>query len=313
MSTTPSLLERYAASVRHGQGASEHTVRAYVGDVESLAHYLWGPAASDATASDTDAATASTDWNSVTLADLRAWLAHQASSGLSRSTLARRGAAVRAFFAWAHREGIVDHNPALRLASAQPRPTIPGVLSIDQARLLLNTAKTRADSGEAADLRDWAIAETLYATGIRVSELVGLDLGDVDLAERTLRVLGKGNKERVVPFGLPAARALTEWIDTGRARMQAVPRALFVGVRGHRIDQRAVRSIVHLLATAAGVPDLAPHGLRHSAATHLLQQGSDLRSVQEVLGHSSLTTTQRYTHVTADRLRAAYALAHPRA
>ncbi len=299
MSTSHDVLERYVAAMRHGRGASEHTVRAYVADIRALADFL---------ELDDDAT-----WGDVTLTDLRAWLASQAEAGLSRSTLARRGAAVRAFFAWAHREGLAGHNPALRLASARPSQTIPSALAVDEARLLLDTAKTRADSEEPLDIRDWAIAELLYATGIRVGELTGIDIDDVDVAERTLRVLGKGNKERVVPFGQPAMSALDAWLTRGRPRISPDSAAVFVGARGKRVDQRQVRSVIHELATAAGVPDLAPHGLRHSAATHLLQGGSDLRSVQEVLGHASLATTQRYTHVSADRLRSAYALAHPRA
>jgi integrase/recombinase XerC len=154
----------------------------------------------------------------------------------------------------------------------------------------------------------------VYATGIRVGELTGVDVSDLDLAELTVRVLGKGDKERVVPFGIPAMRALVAWLDVGRAACAPHDgRALFVGRRGGRVDQRQVRGAIHALAALAGVPDIAPHALRHSAATHLLQGGSDLRTVQEVLGHASLTTTQRYTHVTADRLRSAYQLAHPRA
>lgn len=286
-------------AMRHGRGASEHTVRAYVADLRALADYLG-----------TDGEVA---WGDVTLADLRAWLAAQSSAGLSRSTLARRGAAARAFFAWAHREGVIETNPALRLASARPAQTIPHALAVDEARVLLDTAMVRADSGEPLDIRDWAIAELLYATGIRVGELAGIDVDDVDLMERTVRVLGKGNKERVVPCGLPAVRAVDAWLTRGRARLGAESPALFIGARGKRINQRQVRTVIHALASAAGVPDLAPHGLRHSAATHLLQGGSDLRSVQEVLGHTSLATTQRYTHVSADRLRSAYALAHPRA
>lgn len=299
MSSPSHLLTRYADSIRHGQGASEHTVRAYVGDIQSLANFL---------ELDDDSA-----WTEVTLTDLRAWLAQQAAEGKSRATMARRGAAARTFFAWALREGVTGHNPALRLASARASQTIPNALGADEARVLLDTARTRADSGEALDVRDWAIAELLYATGIRVGELTGTDVDDVDLNERTVRVLGKGDKERVVPFGVPAARAISAWLERGRPRFALSHGALFVGARGARIDQRQVRSVIHSLAAAAGVPDLAPHGLRHSAATHLLQGGSDLRSVQEVLGHASLSTTQRYTHVSADRLRHAYALAHPRA
>lgn len=291
---------QFADYLRHGAGASEHTIRAYVGDIRALAEFL---------ELDDDAT-----WTDVTLADLRSWLAHLAEAGKSRTTLARRGAAARAFFAWAHRTHLVAHNPAIRLASARAAITIPQVLAIDDAARLLDVAQTRADSGDVIDLRDWAMAELLYATGIRVGELVGIDVSDIDFMELTARVLGKGAKERVVPFGIPALRALVAWRDGGRESCAARGEpALFVGRRGTRVDQRQVRAAIHALATHAGVPDVSPHALRHSAATHLLQGGSDLRSVQEVLGHASLSTTQRYTHVNADRLRQAYALAHPRA
>ena len=292
--------ERYAAALRHGYGASPHTVRAYLGDLDDFANHL---------ELDDDST-----WGGVQLADVRSWLAHMAEGGKSRSTLARRGAAIRTFFAWAHRTGLIDHNPALRLASARPASTLPEVLAVDDASHLLDVAQVRADSGDPLDLRDWAMAELLYATGIRVGELTGVDVADVDLAELTVRVVGKGDKERVVPFGIPAMRALVAWLDGGReACAPRDTRALFIGRRGGRVDQRQVRDVIHTLATLAGVPDIAPHALRHTAATHLLQGGSDLRTVQEVLGHASLTTTQRYTHVTADRLRSAYQLAHPRA
>jgi integrase/recombinase XerC len=292
--------ERYSSALRHGYGASENTVRAYLGDLDDLANHL---------ELDDDAT-----WGAVQLADIRSWLAHMAEDGKSRSTLARRGAAVRTFFAWAHRTGVIDHNPALRLASARPASTLPEVLAVEDMSRLLDVAEARADSGDPLDLRDWAMAELLYATGIRVGELTGIDVADIDMAELTAKVLGKGNKERVVPFGIPAMRALTAWLDIGRAACAPRdPRALFVGRRGGRVDQRQVRDAIHTLATLAGVPDIAPHALRHTTATHLLQGGSDLRTVQELLGHASLTTTQRYTHVTADRLRSAYQLAHPRA
>jgi integrase/recombinase XerC len=292
--------ERYSAALRHGYGASQNTVRAYLGDLDDLANHL-----------ELDD---ETTWGAVQLADLRAWLAHMAEEGKSRSTLARRGAAVRTFFAWAHRTGVIDHNPALRLASARPASTLPEVLAVDDVSLLLDVARVRADSGDPLDLRDWAMAELLYATGIRVGELTGIDVADIDLAELTVKVLGKGDKERVVPFGIPAMSALTSWLDVGRAACAPQDaRALFVGRRGRRVDQRQVRGAIHALAGLAGVPDIAPHALRHTTATHLLAGGSDLRTVQEVLGHASLTTTQRYTHVSADRLRSAYQLAHPRA
>lgn len=295
-------LERFAAHLRHGTGASDHTVRAYLGDLRALVVFL------EAEPGDHEV------WARVTLADLRAWLARQSADGRSRATIARRGAAVRTFFSWALHTGLVTEDPAARLASARPAASIPAVLGVDDAKRLLDAARERAEAGDPLDVRDWAMAELLYATGIRVGELTGIDVTDVDLAERVVRVLGKGDKERVVPFGVPAKRALVAWIEQARPTC-ATPagKALFVGRRGLRVNQRQVREVVHRLAASAGVPDIAPHALRHSAATHLLQGGSDLRAVQEVLGHASLATTQRYTHVTADRLRRSYELAHPRA
>lgn len=186
-------------------------------------------------------------------------------------------------------------------------------------------ARTNKAVTHAIALRDAAMLETLYATGIRVAELTGLNVGDVDLASRTLRVTGKGNKQRVVPFGAPAAAALVAWLEQGRSVLiargntQAAHKSsssrspMFLGARGGRIDQRVVRMVVHRKAQEAGVPDIAPHALRHSAATHMLDGGADLREVQELLGHASLKTTQRYTHVSIEQLKARYTQAFPRA
>jgi integrase/recombinase XerC len=190
------------------------------------------------------------------------------------------------------------------------------VLRADEAEDLMTAVASKAEDGDPIGLRDRAMLEILYATGIRVGELVGLDVDDIDTDRRVLRVLGKGSKERTVPYGQPAARALAGWLEQGRAQVAADGSgpALFLGVRGRRIDQRVVRDVVHrAMGGVPGAPDLGPHGLRHTAATHLLEGGADLRTVQEFLGHSSLATTQLYTHVTTDRLRSAYRQAHPRA
>jgi integrase/recombinase XerC len=230
--------------------------------------------------------------------------------------MARRATAVRVFTAWAQRTGRTETDPGALLGSPKAHRTLPAALRRDEARELLEAAATRADDGSAVGLRDVAILELLYATGIRVGELCGLDVDDVDRERRVVRVFGKGRKERTVPYGRPAERAVATWLETGRPQL-AVPgsgAALFLGARGRRIDQRAVRSMVHArLADVPGAPDLGPHGLRHTAATHLLEGGADLRTVQELLGHASLATTQIYTHVTTDRLRQAYRQAHPRA
>ncbi|MCB7137688.1 tyrosine-type recombinase/integrase [Cellulosimicrobium marinum] len=294
-------LDAFAEALRVERGTSEHTVRAYRGDVEGLLRH----AARDGARSLDD----------VDLAVLRAWLTAMAERDLARATLARRGAAARAFFAWARTTGRVAADPAVRLASPRVPRTLPTVLAADAAALLLDGARTAAEEGGPGPLRDWAAAELMYGAGIRVGELVRVDVDDVDLGDRTLRVLGKGDKERVVPFGVPAARAVRAWLDGGRPAL-ATDRsgaALLLGDRGGRWGQRQARDAVHRLAAAAGVDDVAPHDLRHSAATHLLAGGSDLRSVQEILGHSSLATTQRYTHVTAERLRSSFEQAFPRA
>ncbi|WP_418277306.1 tyrosine recombinase XerC [Isoptericola jiangsuensis] len=287
------------------QGHSAHTRRAYRADVTGLLRYAHRHGA------------ASLEQIDLTL--LRGWLGHQADRGLSRATLSRRGAAARAFLRWAQRDGLIAVDPSVRLASPKIPRSLPTVLSTTAAARLLDVAARTADEAPAehrpAALRSWAAAELLYGSGVRVGELVAVDLGDLDATDRLVRVLGKGGKERVVPFGVPAARALAAWTSQGRAELVRAdsPPALFLGDRGGRWGQRQAREAVHALAAAAGVDDVAPHALRHSAATHLLAGGSDLRSVQEVLGHADLGTTQRYTHVDAERLRAVFQQAFPRA
>ncbi|WP_426595232.1 tyrosine recombinase XerC [Cellulomonas sp. McL0617] len=301
---TPSRANILAAFSDHltaQRGLSEHSVRAYLGDVDQLLGYASRHGAT--TLSDID------------LATLRGWLASMATARRSRSTLARRGAAVRTFFAWATRSELVATDPAVRLATARAAAPLPTVLRVEPVTHLLDSAGERAADDDAIHLRDWALLELLYATGVRVGEVVGADLADADPSERTIRVVGKGDKERVVPFGRPAELALRAWLDRGRPQLAqpTSPKAVFLGRRGGRLDQRQARAVVHQAAALAGVDDVAPHALRHTAATHLLEGGSDLRSVQEMLGHSSLATTQRYTHVSAERLRSAFQQAHPRA
>ena len=207
-------------------------------------------------------------------------------------------------------------DPATRLQMPKARRTLPAVLRQDQALAALHAADLGAQQGDPLALRDRLIVEMLYATGIRVSELCGLDVDDVDTGRRVIRVLGKGNKQRTVPFGTPALRALESWLRDGRPELAGADSgpALLLGPRGGRLDPRQARTVVHQTVGAVdGAPDMGPHGLRHSAATHLLEGGADLRVVQEILGHSSLATTQLYTHVTVARLRAVHDQAHPRA
>ena len=291
--------ERHLVSERD---LAPHTVRAYLSDVAGLLDHAARLGVDDVAALD--------------LRTLRSWLARQQVTGHSRTTLARRATAVRVFTAWLARTGRVPVDVGATLRSPKPHQALPPVLRQDEARELIDAATRLADDGSPIGMRDVAMLELLYATGVRVGELVGLDVDDVDRSRNVVRVFGKGRKERTVPFGNPAAAAVDTWLRLGRPSL-AVPgagAALFVGTRGRRIDQRAVRTLVHRrIADVEGAPDIGPHGLRHTAATHLLEGGADLRSVQELLGHASLATTQLYTHVSTDRLRQAYRQAHPRA
>jgi integrase/recombinase XerC len=292
-------LSGYEDHLRTQRDLSDHTVRGYVGDAVWLLDHL--------------ARRGGTRVDDLDLATLRSWLAQGRTRGAGRATTARRAAAARSLTAWLRRAGLTPDDVGLRLVSPKAHRTLPDVLAPDQARTVLESA---AAAEEPVGLRDALVLELLYASGIRVSELVGLDVDDVDRGRRLLRVLGKGRKERSVPYGVPAEHALDAWLTRGRpalATAESGP-ALLLGRRGRRLDPREARRVVHTaVAAAPGAPDIGPHGLRHSAATHVLEGGADLRSVQELLGHASLATTQIYTHVTVERLRAVHAQAHPRA
>ncbi|UGT63705.1 tyrosine recombinase XerC [Nocardia asteroides] len=297
------LLAEYERHLSLGRNRSAHTVRAYVGDARSLLAHLVARAADSAV-------------RELDLALLRSWLAEQSSSGVARTTMARRASSARTFTAWLTATGRLTVDPGLRLASPKRPRTLPAVLNTEHAAAAMDAAESGAAQRDPMALRDRLIVELLYATGIRVGELCGLDIDDLDRERRVLRVLGKGNKERSAPFGKPADAALDDWLRFGRPAL-AVPssgRALLLGRRGKRLDQRQARTVVHEVVSAIpGAPDVAPHGLRHSAATHLLEGGADLRVVQELLGHTSLATTQLYTHVSIERLRKVHDQAHPRA
>jgi integrase/recombinase XerC len=303
LSAALAAFSRHLAAER---ALSRHTVRAYNGDVQSLLEYAWQSGIGDPAALD--------------LATLRGWLADQHQAGAARATLARRGAAARAFTAFARRQGWLAVDPGPQLGTPKARRVLPQVLHRDEMSRVLADCEDRAQrelasvSGQpnaaALALRDVAVLELLYASAIRVSELCELDTGGLDLDRRTVRVFGKGGKERVVPVGVPAVRAVARWQETGRPVLVGANSgaALFLGARGGRLDPRTARRIVHARLNAVG-----PHAIRHTAATHLLEGGADLRSVQEILGHSSPATTQIYTHVSAERLKASYRQAHPRA
>jgi integrase/recombinase XerC len=293
--------EAFTAHLEQVRRLAPATVRAYRSDLRDLSDSI-----------------GAVELRSVDLDALRDWLWQATRRGDARSTLARRAAAARSFFSWAREQELIDQDPSLRLIAPKRGRTLPTVASQDAMTALLEEHRQRAVEGDPIALRDHALLELLYAAGIRVSELCGLDVDDLDLERRTARVLGKGSKERVVPFGGPAAQALKAYLT--RARPALLMRgatgtpAVFLGVRGARVGPRAVYALVaEALAPLVGAETVGPHALRHTAATHLLDGGADLRAVQEILGHASLGTTQIYTHVSTERLRATYRLAHPRA
>lgn len=333
-------VDAFERHLRLERDLSEHSVRAYVGDVVSLLTHLASTNASQAAERgeplDADDPLGRSEpaegpgpaegpepaerpepaeLAGLDLAVLRSWLAVLRSEGASRSTLARRSAAARTFTAWAARTGVLRTDPGQRLVAPKQHRNLPAVLRPEQAAEALAAAERGAEQADPVALRDQAVVELLYATGVRVSELCGLDVDDVDYSRRVIRVLGKGRRERTVPFGVPAERALRRWQQRGRPRLfsAASGPAFFLGIRGGRLDPRTARRTVHdAVGTVAGAADVGPHGLRHSAATHLLEGGADLRSVQELLGHATLATTQLYTHVTVERLKAIHDQTHPR-
>ena len=300
-------IARHLRALELERGVSPHTLRAYAVDLASLADFCEQRGLADDVAA----------WD---LEMLRDWIWQQNAADLAPSTLARRTSSVRGFTAWLARTGVTTADVGARLRAPRGERRLPRVLTRAQVDELLDGLEARSASDDATALRDRAMIELLYASALRVSELVGLDTHDVDDARRVVRVLGKGSKERIVPFGLPAQRALRAYLERGRPLLAAAapslaePTALFYGARGRRISTRAVYALVAgMLADLPGSGPSGPHTFRHSAATHLLDGGADLRAVQEILGHASLGTTQMYTHVSAERLAAVYRTAHPRA
>ena len=308
------LIDRYVEHVAIERGYSGHTVAAYASDLADLIRFAESRGVHDAAGLGLDL--------------LRDWLWVATERGLARATIARRAASARGFGAWLERTGVVPADPAVRLRAPRAARTLPRVVAAPAMSALLDGLQANAADGDPVAVRDLAIIELLYACGLRVSELVGLDVDEIDRGNRTVRVTGKGSKERVVPYGAPAAAALDRYLDDARAAILAgtdpdgqggaslrrASHAAFLGVRGGRLGVRSVhRLVAGLLRELPGSGPAGPHAFRHSAATHLLDGGADLRAVQEFLGHASLGTTQIYTHVSAERLKQSYRTAHPRA
>lgn len=303
MALANELESAYRAHLIDERNLSENSIRAYIADLDSLLLHV--------------NQLGITEFSQLSLNHIRSWLANLQTRGAARSSITRRVVSIRAFTYWGARNGWLERDIGQDLIAPKPEKHLPDVLDIDSAALTLEALQVRAsEENSPTSLRDLAIVETLYGSGIRVSELTGLNIEDIDRDRNTLRVIGKGNKERIVPIGIPAIRAIENWLATGRSQLcdSHNERALFVGSRGKRIDQRVVREIVYEATQALGSSKrVGPHALRHSAATHLLEGGADLRTVQEILGHSSLSTTQIYTHVSEERIKKAYEQAHPRA
>jgi integrase/recombinase XerC len=298
-----SLVNDFQRHLETERNLSVHTVRAYVGDLQSLISHLETMGKSDIATLD--------------MAQIRSWLANQQVKGGARTTMSRRAVSIRLFTKWAFKHNFLSSDVGANLATPKAHRTLPEVLDAASTGIAMDALAARVDEGEGPlALRDRAMVEVLYASGARVAELCGLDLQDIDYERQTIRVFGKGSKERTIPIGNPAMRALKAWLADGRPLLmkELSEKCVFIGARGKRIDQRAVRTVVYnALSALEGFERMGPHALRHSAATHLLEGGADLRTVQEILGHASLATTQIYTHVSTERLQAAFKQAHPRA
>lgn len=294
-------VDDFVAQLVSERGFSPNTARSYRSDLAGLTEFATSRTVTDTT--------------EVSLDLLRDWLWDGSQAGLAKSTLARRSAAARSFMSWLARTGVTKADVAARLRAPKADQHLPRVLTRQQIDGILDSLILHADTGDPISLRDLAIIELLYASALRVSELTSLNLGAIDLSRLTVRVMGKGSKERVVPFGVPAKDAIAAYLDDGRPRLLGEPTtAIFLGARGKRVNSRTVYQLVaSLLADIPGSGPSGPHALRHTAATHLLDGGADLRAVQELLGHASLGTTQIYTHVSTERLKESYRIAHPRA
>ncbi len=316
------VIGRWSERLLARRGQSQATARSYVSDVRQMLEFvgILVPDYNNKLENLEPSQMVVQMRESLVPRSLQAWLAYRIREGKSRATIARNAAAVRSFCEYACAQGILEKDPSVALETASADSRLPAVLTSQAVDALLERARTEAEEASGNDkrhagaVRDWAVVELLYSGALRVAELVGLDTSDLNLRNLTVKVLGKGNRERVVPFGIPAATALNRWLEM-RDLLATDPseQAMFVGQRGRRVDPRVVRDHLNRLSARAGVKVVSPHALRHSSATHLLENGADLRFVQEYLGHQSLSTTQRYTHVDARRLSETYRRAHPRA
>jgi integrase/recombinase XerC len=294
-------VDRFLAHLQDERRVSPQTLRAYESDLAQFGAYL----------SDEHVSGPPPGAEGIDALAVRGFVAHLSRRKLGKSSIARKLSAVRSFLKHAVREGRIAANPAAGVPTPRAPKLLPSELTVDEVFGLLD----RIEGDDDASLRDRAVLEFLYATGLRVGELVRLDLDDVDMRGCTVRVLGKGRKERMVPVGSKSARALTRWNErAGALRVRSGSAALFLNLRGSRLTDRSVRRILdRRLREAAIHAEVSPHALRHSFATHLLGAGADLRAIQELLGHASLSTTQRYTHVSVDALMQVFDRAHPRA
>jgi integrase/recombinase XerC len=295
--------QAFLEDLEHRRGVSAHTIKSYRADLDQFTRFLvdeWGMDPNKLTPKDVDVLT------------LRGFLAHLHGKGTARSSIARKLAALRTFFRFLTREGRLEKNPARLISTPRQEKKIPGRLEEKEVEKLLDCPDTSDPLGR----RDQAILELFYATGLRVGELVGLDRSSVERDAQLVRAKGKGRKERLVPYGEPAAEALDRYLRDRRQLAMRGPGtdALFLNARGQRLTVRSVHRLVRkYLRQAALRSGLSPHSLRHAFATHLLERGADLRSIQELLGHSSLSTTQKYTHLSTAKLLKVYEKSHPKA
>jgi len=296
-------LEEFLDYLKIEKNRSENTLRSYQTDLELLSEFLTNKGI--------------TNWDKTNNELIKEWVIDLKKKNISNTTIARRISSVKVFFGFLVKRNFIETNPTLKLITPKLNKVLPNVLGQKQAEQLLTQAANLEVEEEIEEvrIRDYAILEVLYSTGIRVSELVGLDLDDINFSNLTLKVLGKGRKERIVPFGIPAKDAIDMYLTESRNKfIDKKTQALFLGQRGNRLNVRQVRRILNkAMHQIENGKEISPHDLRHSAATHMLEAGADLRIVQELLGHSSLATTQKYTHVTIERLREVFANAHPRA